>query len=116
LLEEDLTRGIWPPCVDKVLKSNERIFILDPSKPCDCPVSADHRQDTIGINLLQNGDKIHGVLVVSFANDLEIDEGEKNFYVKSPMIFHLGSMPWKQKNRTGVRRSAFGSSIFFCSY
>ena len=101
LLARDLTRGIWPTCVDKVLKSNEHIFIVRPVETCDCPVSAKHHQDTIGISLLKSGDKIHGVLAVSFANAFEIEEEEKNLLheISDDISFALRALETQKQHR-----------------
>ena len=101
LLAKNLNRGIWPPCVDKGLETNERIIILDRCQTCDCPILAIHHQDTIGISLLKNGDKVHGVLAISFENAFEIDKEEKNLLheISDDISFALHALKTKEQHK-----------------
>ena len=100
-MAEDLAWGIWPPCVDKVLKSDERIVIVNPSETCDCPLSAKYHQNSIGISLLKNGDRIYGVLAASSANTFEIGKEEKSLLheISNDISFALHALETKKQHR-----------------
>ena len=101
LLADNLNRGTWPPCVDKVLETNERVVVLDRCQTCDCPILAIHHQDPIGISLLKNGNRVHGVLAVSFANAFEIDKEEKNLLheISDDISFALRALETKEQHK-----------------
>ena len=100
-LAKDMTRGIWPPCIDKVLKSSERIVIVNSFETCDCPLSAKCHKDSIGIGLLKNGERIYGVLAVSSANAFEIGNEEKSLLheISNDISFALHALETKKRHR-----------------
>lgn len=76
----ELNRGSFPPCVQRVLDSARVQITENPASACpDCPLAAERNGNGAMTALLAHGEKTYGVLSVSIPAEMISDEEKELF-------------------------------------